>query len=136
MALDRVVRFPEVAPNSRELRILCTDYLGASGMVITRDGRLFLDVPGVNSFAHRRVGLCPKAHRAMAEESWKEYAENPPHKFYNSQRWIEVFLHPADEEGPACVYVTTRQHDEFTNAIAEGLADVLMRGWRGEREPR
>lgn len=131
MALDRVIRFPRLVPGKAGLRSVLEDYFGGCGEIEDQGAKkivacFLVTLPGYNSGALRRAKCASKAYVEAAQEQEEEHQRG---------RWIEIYLHPAGEEWPACVYVTTRQHDEFTNAIAEGLADVLMRGWRGERLP-
>jgi hypothetical protein len=45
-------------------------------------------------------------------------------------RWIEIWPSP---DG-ACLYVMTRQQDDFTNALADGLARSLRRQFGGKLE--
>ena len=44
----------------------------------------------------------------------------------NTERWIEVNGYGTR------VSITTRRADEYTNALAEGLANVFTRYWEGE----
>jgi hypothetical protein len=114
MGLDRVVRYDKPLPK-KVVEQVVRDYFGGLPKDLHwEDDRWYVDLPGPTSAALRSVhpGLPPDEGRP---------------------RWIEVW------RDSKTIYVMTRDMDEATNALAEGLADVLMRTGRlldkgGERD--
>lgn len=113
MSLDRIVYWREQPPAQRAVVMLLRDYMGGAGRVRWHagTGRYFIDLPGHCSSPTWRVGHVGRSFEPGAK------------------RWIEVFLHND------CVDVITRVADDFTNGIAERLADVLARAFDGKAEP-
>ena len=113
MSLDRFVYWREQPPTQRAIGMLLRDYMGGAGKVrwSAGTGRYFIDLPGHCSSPTWRVG-----HVGRSFEP-------------GMKRWIEVCLceNWAD--------VITREGDDFTNGIAERLADVLARAFDRKAEP-
>lgn len=80
--------------------------------------RWLVDLRGVN-------------HRALARQRAIFRRLNKVDRLTPWPRWIEVW----PSEKLLVVSVMTRQHDEYTNAVAEGLAALIARWWTGKREP-
>jgi hypothetical protein len=40
-----------------------------------------------------------------------------------------------EDKERTCLYVITRQQDEYTNALAKGLIEVFRRYWQGTLYP-
>ena len=120
MPQDRVINWPastriEDVPCNVKLGRLCRDYArGIASRVRWRKGRWYIDLPGEVRSALHRLSDHPRP-----------YERGEP-------RWIEVWS-GGNEDGHS-VYVMTRHADDITNAIAEGLAAIIARHWRGERE--
>lgn len=111
VSLDRVVRWkpPHRRPRRTLVRWYLEDLVSDAGGVKWDCDRFFVSLPGKGSDARRRCLDLPLAP--------------------NEKRWIEVWLDRAR------IYVMTRQHDQFTNAIAARIADDLARHWQGQLEP-
>jgi len=110
MALDRFVYWKDKAPDKGQLERTLIAYAGTMADIAFRDDRWYINIPGKPSCAlenYYGVGML----RDLPDE-----------------RWIEVW--PGDD----CVDVITRQADDITNAIAEGLARLLARLWNGKCE--
>jgi hypothetical protein len=121
MGLDRTVHFrPAEGPTATELRAVCEDYFDAGAELSAKSGTIIAVLPGRNSYALRRHGRATKAQRGF----WQEVRDGDPR-----ERWIEVW-----RDGRKSVSVTTRQHDEFTDALADRLAEVIAHGWAGRIE--
>lgn len=111
MALDRIIRWspPARAPSTDDLATVARAYTkGLVTSVEWQGGRWYITLPG-------------EAHSAIG----RDFLHDP-----GQARWIEVWRSDGGEE----VYVMTRHADEVTNAVAEGLAALVARHWRGERE--
>jgi hypothetical protein len=120
MALDRFVRFPKgEEPTYEALAAVIADYLGGTGTVrwMSDQSRWYIYLPGRNTKALRSVNDLVRAVDVSQDERMK--------------RWIEVFHLTGDD---AQTDVMTRQHDEFTNAVARGLAYVIAHAFGGEVE--
>lgn len=113
MSLDRFVRWGTArTPTSAEIRMVCEDFVGAAGDVICSEesGRLVIRLPGScsNPFSRVLPGV-----RVFED---------------GERRWIEVFEHEDS------IDVITRMHDDFTNGLAQRLAEVFAREWDGTVE--
>lgn len=116
MALDRTITWARnKGPAKEDVGKVVEDYACGLGEARWDGDRWYIDLPGHNSSALRRV-----AEKCL----WS-----------TGSRWIEVWIDQSADRDRECVDVMTRQHDEITNAIAEGLAKVIARFWGGEREP-
>lgn len=121
MASDRIVLFDTGAvalPTVRDLQLVLEDYLGAYAQkVYWKSGCWTALLVGQNSWPLRRLAPNLPLAGAYAEEAKRS-------------RWIEVFL------GDDYVNVVTRSHDEATNALADGFAELVARYWQGKFEGR
>lgn len=111
MSLDRTIRWhPPSLPRPSRAKVgkVLRDFFSDAAKVRWSRDRFFCYLPGKGSSMFRRVG---------------GYDMQP-----NEKRWIEVWL------GDGCIDVMTRQHDEFTNALAAGLARRIHGFWGGEME--
>jgi hypothetical protein len=112
MALDRFVRFHNVArPSREEVGKVLEDYLGGSAISVEWDkqGKRFIaQLHGVGSNPFKR----------LVEKTSPEAEE----------RWLEVSL------GSDNIDVITRRQDELTNAVAHGFAALVARFWSGTYE--
>lgn len=119
MALDRNITWPADSanlPTVADIGKVCEDFtLGIATRVSWDGGRWFIDLPGTCTHPLRRI------------------TTPPPYEEPDRNRWIEVWMGIVD--GRVIVDVMTRQHDAVTNAIADGLAEVIARWWQGTREP-
>mgnify|MGYP001566013431 CR=1 FL=1 len=86
------------------------DFIGSQSAVQWQDDRYFVAIHGPPSDALRRV-----AKRNVVG-------------LYTPDRWIEVWF------GKGTIYVITRRQDQFTSAIAEGIAAGIAGFWKGRRE--
>lgn len=121
MARDIFVRFNhDRKPTRQEVQYLLEDYFkGIATNVRWDSDRFFVSLPGTQTNA---LGRMPDAHHLYREPDGK--------------RWIEVWLADPDPayKNQAVVDVMTRQADEVTNAMAEGVVEILARFWKGEVE--
>lgn len=115
MAYDRFVYWGERRPTYDEVVRVVRNVLGYAGTIEEKAGKkglpwLVATLPGKPTLALDGI-----AKMATQCEMPKE-------------RWFEVFVH-ADS-----VDVLTRQQDEFTNAVADAVAETLKRYWAGSDE--
>lgn len=114
MAADRFVYFRKQVPSREHLQKILENYFGGCGN-ITEDKpnwwKIVLPGKTTSPFDGIPDGL-----------------RHPT--FGNDGRWIEVIFQPGKRG--ASVDVLTRAQDEFTHAIALGLARALARFYRGE----
>lgn len=121
MAHDRFIRFAAPAPTREQVQTVLEDFFRDIGTVRWSDVplRFYVSLPGKVCWALTRV--YPDTHRAKAQ------AEEV------RKRWIEVVLvYEPDHHLQADVI--TREMDDVTNAMAEGLAELLALGCGGTRE--
>lgn len=127
MSQDRFV-WMEHPPNAGELELLLEDFLGGflergefceqdRPSLVWKDGRWFATLVGWDSHALRRAPFITDAMRAY-------YAQVHGVR----QRFIEVYI------GDDYVDVITRQADDATNALADRLAELIARCWKGRLE--
>ena len=112
MAHDRFVKFsPENQPSREQLLEIVTNFLGGCGQILEDNYRRWtIDLPGVPTSPFKGLpGARPQTY------------EN---------RWIEVIL--SWEDKALVVDVLTRQQDDFTNALADRLAALLVRYYQAE----
>ena len=114
MALDRFVYWDEEKPSITEVVETIRCYLGGVGSIdeITQHKdayEFYISLPG--------KGTHPL--------EWKrpELAET-----HRPDRWIEIYM--TDKY----IDVITRNHDDFTNKIADGFASSFERFWQGKWE--
>ncbi len=114
MSGSRTVRWSRTKPTRRPkraaVRAFLEDFIGDPTAVRWKGRRFFVDIPGKGSDALRRV------------------AERNAPELYQARRWVEVWFERRSIE------IMTRGHDQFTSAIAEGLADGIAGFWRGRRD--
>lgn len=106
MALDRFIHFDK--PDESR-----ADVNGSLRAVI----EAYIGVGGWINWSHDRWFIHLGSQNAMSS-------------MVEVERWIEVYLSPNADN----IDVITRQQDNFTNAVAEGLADRLARRFNGRRE--
>jgi hypothetical protein len=109
MSRDLVICWHGQAPAKHEVqRVLENFFAGVQADPVQwrQDrNRWFIHLPGKPSPALRGLAACAACR--------------------DDERWIEVW------PGPTYLDVITRQQDEFTNALAEGLARLLARWFKG-----
>jgi len=108
MALDRVVNWDKEKPTKAEAEAALTNFLGGVGILEWVQDRYYIHLPGTPTPTLRGLGKCVEVGYHV--------------------RWIEVWQ---DNDS---LYVITRQADEFTNALAEKLAEIFANHWHGTRE--
>lgn len=114
MASDRFVywKSKDKRPTQQQIGVCLEDYVKNIATSVKWDGdRFFVVLPGNNSFPFKRVDA---SLGNMVDET--------------RGRWFEVWI---DED---CIDVITRQHDEFTNVVATGFAELCARFWHGKLE--
>lgn len=117
MALDLFVRWKDRKPTKDQAENVIRNFMGGAELTLEwKSDRFFVRVPGSNSVPYK--GLGNKFEAAMIERY------KPPH----DGRCIEVWL------GDDSLDVMTREADEFTNALAQGLAECFSRYWGGMLE--
>lgn len=115
MASDRFIYWREKRPKSAiEIASLITGYMGAAQTDVSHtesngQHHWIISIPG--------VGCNPLCSFSGIEDTSQK------------ERWFEVFL--TDES----LDVLTRMQDPFTNAIAEGFAEMITRWYEAERAP-
>lgn len=123
MALDRFIYWQVLLPKVVEVDQIITDYFGG-GTIATSIQKespppghdlftWYITISGTKSQALRRQHAADPA--ALEERS-------------EGERWIEVIFSPTKY-----LDVLTRQMDEVTNAIADGLRDVFLRYFNARR---
>lgn len=111
MGADRFVYWKEKKPSKEEIQKILEDFIGGAGTLAEwGNGRFGIDLKGENSFPFRRI---PDALK---------------HHFPIKERFIEVFVHPH------CIDILTRQADEYTHSVAEGMAAMFARFFEGSRD--
>lgn len=124
MAHDRFIRFSAPAPTRESVQTVLEDFFRGigkvrwSGVDTVASPRFYVSLPGKVCWALTRV--YPDCHRAKAQAE-----EVRP-------RWIEVVL--VYEPDHLQADVITREMDDVTNAMAEGLAELLATACGGTRE--
>lgn len=108
MALDRFVSFPEgEGPTPEQVELVVRNFFGDVAQVEWGGGRWTVSLPGEGTWALKGV----------------EPDMTPVTR--SKERWIEVCV-------GAKLDVLTRSQDEFTNALAAGLASLFARFWEGK----
>lgn len=120
MALDRFIRFKDKTPSVESIAALLRNYIGSDFSLIFNAG---------TEVDHWSIKFGGKTSFALKFE-WPK--EDP---YGTRDRWIEVFRHREDKRGVVVVDVVTRQMDEFTCALADGLVVILARVWNGKVDP-
>lgn len=116
MGMDRYARVKRLKkgaplpnkPTPEQFQIILEDYIGEAGAVntdLSREGSSawFVVLKGKPSFPFKRI------HPSLDHVT-------------HDERWVEVYL---EEKGQ--IRVTTRQADEYTNNVADGIVQMLAR---------
>lgn len=121
MSYDRFIRWQsELRPTQAEVLLLIQDYFGEALVSADWKGsRWNVLLHGRKSVAVRNLPGCPPSIRAVAEEE------------KDDERFLEVFF---DEQTANHFSIITRHADEYTGAVAEGLAQLIARLWNGKVE--
>lgn len=116
MASDRFVNWkPGKKPTRQEVQLVLEDFfVGAATEIRWDKDRFFVTLVGKHSNPLKRVSDSPLV-KMEPEPGWEG-------------RHLEVWL------GSKSLDVLTRQQDEFTNRVADGLAALFARYWEGELE--
>ncbi len=116
MSLDRFIYWQDKKPTDEQLLHVVEDFMGGVGEIddnYQKDGHPWWIVLLPGSPSHPLSRIYPEMMQYQP----------PP----GVDRCLEVCV--ADD----CVDIITRQADDFTNALAEGLAEVMCRAWGGRR---
>lgn len=116
MALDRFIRFGDRRPTREQTELVLRNFIGDAGRVFWEGGRFFVQLAGKNSFPFKGIEGVP------------EHMQSDD-RYHPDGRWIEVYI------GTTQFDVITREHDEYTNVVADGIAAMFARFWDGELEP-
>lgn len=125
MGTDRFVYWNKRRPKREEVRLVITDYFGGFADDIQWDkhsasrGRFLVKLKWKVSNPLDNIEGAYKRPRFASDGRYIEVTD---------ERFIEVFV------DPRYVDVITRQADEATSALAEGLAAVFARFWKGRLE--
>lgn len=120
MSLDRILRWRSVRdmPEQAELQAFLEDFFGTrrAGEVRWEEmgSRFYITLPGKPKDPFARV------------------PGSGPRKPLQKQRWLEVFV--CQVGNTKYINVLTRQQDDYTHALAEGLVACMTRFWGGEIE--
>ena len=116
MARDLSVHFAAKRPTQAEIEKVITDFLGGIGSVEWVPSREFflVSLPGTATWALQGI---------LARGDGSNFHADRP------QRTFEVY--PGEEGLAESFRLTTRLADDFTNAVAEGLAAVFAVYWEG-----
>ena len=113
MAFDRFVNWGSERPSREDVGQVCEDFVKGLGSVEWNgpQSRYYIHLAGTYSSPQTRAkgGL---------------YAKPLPEAGF-VDRYIEVWI------GEDCIDIMTRHQDDVTNTIAEGLAKVFARFWKG-----
>lgn len=123
MPQDRFIYWlPCSHPTRESVILLVQDFCLGLGVLREEGNRLFVTLPGSPRWPYQRVGPAAPHQR----EAWLEMGRDSDGT--PRPRWIEVVF------GEDNVDVLTRSQDPITNAIADGLALALARGFQGRTE--
>jgi len=113
MALDRFIRFPKHRPSRENTERVLKNFLGEAGRVEWREDQrsFYISLPGSPGFPFEGISDIPQMGR-----------------YSGNERWIEIFYDAEQFD------VITRQQDEFTNVVANGIAQMFARYWEGDVE--
>jgi hypothetical protein len=114
MPLDREVQWRSKGkrPSKEDVGAIVEGYFNGMAEVEWREDRYYCRIAGL---------ICHPLNRV---EGFLRMPE-PEEGF--DERYIEVW---PDKK---CLYVMTRQQDEATNALAEGLIELFVRAYEGKR---
>lgn len=124
MAIDYFVLFKHRQPIKSDLKMLLEDYLNGAGSIDyskeEEQGRWYVTLPGLPSFPFKRLEPDLGARQEMLPD----------------ERWFEVYVghihqSPEDGMGPN-IDVITRMADEYTNVVALGFAELVVRYYQAE----
>lgn len=122
MSCDRFIYFGfKSMPSEQDVQHVIEDYLGDALVGIDWGGKRWTArIDGNKSWPLRRVlAVSSDRERVLHDTAELESTE---------ERWIEVFI------GDDNIDVITRRQDEYTMAVADGLAKLMARFWRGRLE--
>ena len=108
---DRFIYFEAKTPTTKEVERILYNFVGGAGELERSDDRWLITLPGRCS--------------ATFEGIDGAYPLLPA----RDERWIEVIF-----RGGKSLDVLTRQQDDFTCALADGLAQAFARFYQGELE--
>ena len=131
MSLDRVIEFPILVPSAESVDNVLRNFLGEAGKVEKKSTADRVD-PTISLWEITLQG--PFSYSLASEKGSVHWALDKESKDKCPTRWIEVYLHPATKEDPVTIDILTRQMDDYTNAVADGLVKVFNRYWDGTRE--
>ena len=117
MAFDRIVYWKDKAPPRDAIEKLTRCFFGEAAQVEWSENRLVCTLPGTISPALRGQEGLPENRVHIYE--WEHQQKR--------ERWVEVWC------GSDTVDVITREQDEFTAVLADGLSATLARFFKGER---
>lgn len=122
MSTDRTIHWiSRRAPTRADVDQVLRDFFNGAATSIRWDrDRFVVIVPG----KHRNA-LCTVSPIIGSRHQRERVGKSAP---LPSQRWLEVWIDPDD----GTVDVITRQADDYTCALADGIAAVLARYWEGE----
>lgn len=107
MACDRFIFFNKSPrPSSDNISMLLNNFMGCAGSITRESDRFLISLPGINTNALLNISSVVKPSE-------------------RTERYIEVI------EGSDYWDIVTRQHDEFTNALAQELANIIAKYWNG-----
>lgn len=115
MSQDRFVHWQDQRPAVGQVHLVARSYLGEFAKVMSHDGRR-LTITLRGNYSHPLQNIPGAPHKDVHAELARR------------SRWIEVYV------DPEYVDVITRQQDPATNALADGLAAVLVGWWGGRLE--
>lgn len=105
MSQDRFIYWLDGSqPYAQEIQWVIEDFFNGSAIIKWDTDRFFINLNGVPKHPLSRIIKLPES--------------------IQTQRWIEVWI------GAKCLSVLTRQQDEYTNVLADGLAEVFIRYWK------
>lgn len=114
MSNDRFINFSK-RPAKAAIAKFLADFVGEAGRLEWSVDRWIITLVG-------KPSACFKQFKRRVTKGYRELFELQP------SRWIEVW------PGQYCIDVLTRTMDEFTNAVAEGMAKCIARFWDGSLE--
>lgn len=114
MAQDRFINFNERRPSRAETESVLRHFIGDAGVVVwdAEQSRFMIHLVGSGSFPFIEIAGVPEWSRTHAQ-------------YHPDGRWIEVMYTDTQFD------VLTRQQDEYTNAVADGIARAFARFWNG-----
>ncbi len=118
MALDRFVYWRGRIPKKEEIQTLLEDFIGGAGVVSLDKDRFFINLVGRKSYPlKRQAGISISRQKLWVDDEQDR-----------KERWIEVFI------AKDSIDIITREQDDLTNCLADGLRDICIRFFRAETE--